>query len=231
MNLSRSWETSITTTRALVDKLSHNLSPEEYRSAMYNLGLIHGQEVAAEVNTDKVCVACTVEDADYLAKGIIDSLSDSGKSVSIACFWNKRIKVGSGIPDTAPILKQFIDEDVAETEVLVVVKSIISGACVVKTNLTHLIEKSDPQRIFIAAPVIRKGAEERLSREFPDRISSKFNFKFFAVDSEVDSVGNVIPGIGGSVYENLGFGSEDLKNKLLPDLIKKRLLGITFAGV
>ncbi len=35
-------------------------------------------------------LACTVEDADFLAKGILDCLENQLESVAFACFWNQR---------------------------------------------------------------------------------------------------------------------------------------------
>jgi hypothetical protein len=43
---------------------------------------------------------------------------------------------------------------------LIVVKSIISGACVVKTNLKNLIQDIEPQSISIVAPVMYSNSQE-----------------------------------------------------------------------
>ncbi|MEZ5672296.1 MAG: hypothetical protein R3E08_07865 [Thiotrichaceae bacterium] len=51
--------------------------------------------------------------------------------------------------------------------VLIIVKSVISGACVVKTNLTYLIQDIEPESIFVVSPVIHVQAPEKLAKEFP----------------------------------------------------------------
>jgi hypothetical protein len=103
--------------------------------------------------------------------------------------------------------------------VLIVVKSIISGACVVKTNLASLIDEALPLRVIVAAPVMLKGAEQRLASEFPQSMSSRFEYFAFAIDDEKGSDDNVVPGIGGSVYERLGFGD---KTAYIPEIVKER---------
>jgi uracil phosphoribosyltransferase len=223
-SVSRAWNTSSNDIKNLVSALSStDLSVESYRHTMYSIGRAQGEELVRVLETQTICVACTVEDADFLVKGLIDSLNDHGKEVVLVCFWNKRISFGDGVPSSAPILKVYEDEGVDSTTELVVVKSIISGGCVVKTNLTSLIKSVDPERIFVVAPVIRQGAQERLSAEFPSNISSKFEYRYLAIVDKVDEVGNVVPGIGGLVYERLGFEDEAKKNKIMPKLVEQRI--------
>jgi len=92
---------------------------------------------------------------------------------------------------------------------------------VVKTNLTRAISYANPARIFVAAPVLLEGAEGRLSNEFPKHINQKFEFIHFATDTEKNGE-DVIPGIGGSLYELLGLGNSLEKNKYVPALVKER---------
>lgn len=195
----------------------------QYQKSMYQLGLKHGQLLTNALKGLKVCLACTVEDADYLAKGIADAIEPSVGSLSVACYWNKRIVGDENFATTAPVLKKYVEPECQNADVIVVVKSIISGACVVKTNITSLIQKANPDKIFVVAPVIRKGAEERLSIEFPEYVAKKFQYNYFAADTDiVESTGEVVPGIGGNVYQRLGFGDQETKNKYTPDFVKSR---------
>ena len=191
---------------------------EDYSSSLYLLGKELGTVLAEQIIDKKICVACTVEDADFLAKGIIDSLSVLSSDISLACFWNQRQQALS----VAPIIKKYREPAVNNAQVLVIVKSIISGACVVKTNLTNLIQETEPTSIFIVAPVMHEDAQEKLNREFPAIISDKFNYIYFAVDDEKDSNENLVPGIGGNVYQRLGFKDQNDKNKFIPKLVKER---------
>ena len=86
-----------------------------------------------------------------------------------------------------------------------------------------MISYSQPREIFVVSPVMFIGAEARLSREFPEEISSRFKFVHFATDTEKDADSeNIRPGIGGSVYELLGLGDDHTKNKYMPSIVKQR---------
>ncbi|HLO47808.1 MAG TPA: hypothetical protein VK211_05245, partial [Kamptonema sp.] len=57
---------------------------------------------------------------------------------------------------------------------------------------------------------------------FEKDIYEKFNFIYFAEDDERTQEGEVIPGIGGIVYERLGFEGQDDKNRYIPEIVKER---------
>lgn len=206
----------------LADKSS---SSDIYQSTMTDLGHYFGDIIFDKIDdkNSTVSLACTVEDADFLAKGIINRLEDKKISVSFACFWNKRFSpFNMSELKVAPILKKYQEPTNSKIDYLIIVKSIISGACVVKTNLTNLIQKIDPTRIFVVAPVIYLGAENSLKKHFEPEIYNKFEFLYFASDDERTNQGEVIPGIGGSVYERLGFDGQDAKNRHTPQIVKTR---------
>jgi translation elongation factor EF-G len=198
-------------------------SPEAYRRQMFEIGrhLADGVLRSLRSSDANICVVCTVEDADFLARGLIQQLEDRGygNRVRLICLWNEKIKEAN--VSLSPIVREYKEKLDSKQIDFVIVKSIISGACVVKTNLTKAISIAQPNQIFVAAPVLLIGAEDRLAHEFPVSISNKFEFVHFAVDTEKDGE-NVIPGIGGSVYELLGLGDSKEKNKYVPKLIKER---------
>ncbi len=201
------------------------MSHTEYRQAMTSLGESFGDIFLSKIpdNQPKIYLASTVEDADYLAQGVLSGLETRYHDISFACFWNQRFSPFD-IPDlqVAPILKKYQEPTQAKVNYLIIVKSIISGACVVKTNLTNLIQKIEPEQIFVVAPVIYEGAEEKLKAEFEEDIHRKFQFFYFARDDEREKSGEVIPGIGGMVYERLGFDGQADKNQYIPALVKTR---------
>jgi predicted phosphoribosyltransferase len=209
----------------LIDRTS---SVEKYQDAMFNLGQELGTHIVRKIGTpeSKVYLACTAEDADFLAKEILESLEQQSFNVGLACFWNQRINPFS-FPDlqVAPIIKKYKEPTERQVDYLIVVKSIISGACVVKTNLKNLIQDIDPKSILITAPVIHEGSIQKLRNEFEPSIYEKFDFSYFAEDSERNSDGEVIPGIGGMVYNRLGFAGQDEKNSYLPKIVADRLEG------
>jgi hypothetical protein len=54
-------------------------------------------------------------------------------------------------------------------------------------------------------------AQEKLRNAFEKSIYDKFQFFYFAKDDQRTAKGEVIPGIGGSVYDRLGFQGQDDK--------------------
>ncbi|MDR3570628.1 MAG: hypothetical protein P4L81_00285 [Candidatus Pacebacteria bacterium] len=214
----------------MADKLS---SESVYRDAMYALGKDLAARMAAQLVPTKmldVCVACTVEDADFLASGIVAGFRDAGLAddrLKLACFWNKRVKRFDGTEDdsfdVAPIVKEYREPMDVRHSVVVVVKSIISGACVVKTNLSSLIDDIEPERVFVAAPVMYKGSRERLASEFAPDVANRFEFFTFAIDDQKS--GEIVePGIGGSVYSRLGLEEKDA---YVPNIVKVRREALT----
>ena len=205
----------------LVDKTTES---EEYAQAMYSLGKEFGTLLLDRImNDENVVLASTVEDADYLGKGIIDVLEKYGKKVSLTVFWNKRFNPNEeNNIAVAPIVKEFHEGQNENIGTVIVIKSIISSSCVVRTNLTKLIEDSSPKHILIVAPVLLRGATENLENEFSDDIKSRFNYLYFAEDDQKSEDGFVYPGIGGDVYQRLGFESQKEKNSYIPQIVKER---------
>lgn len=196
--------------------------PDGYKAAMTHLGEQLGAAMLARISQQRVYLVATVEDADFLALGVLQQIEREVDSVGFACFWNERTSLFD-ISDLAvsPILKQY-QEPADQIDTLIIVKSIISGGCVVKTNLQNLIQKIRPQRILIAAPVIYYQAENALKEAFRPEVAEKFQFLYFAKDDERTNVGEVIPGIGGMVYDRLGFEGQGDKNRYVPMVVKRR---------
>lgn len=196
-----------------------------YRDAMRDLGKTLGESIVSKIRGEspsQICLVCTVEDADSLGVGLLSALSEEGLGdrVRLVCFWNQRIELGD--ESVAPIVKEYREPCEVDGSILIVLKSIIASSCVVRTNLSNMIGQSSPKRIFVAAPVMLCGAEERLSREFLPEVSAKFEYHTLAVDDEVGANKWVIPGVGGDVYTRLGFNGAEAKNRYVPRLVKER---------
>lgn len=216
----------------LLDTLAdENSAPDIYKATMTKVGMALGDAVLSQISNEQcnVYLACTVEDADFLARGMLVRLEEQLKRVAFACFWNQRFSPFE-VEDlkVAPILRKYQEHASRSVNYLIVVKSIISGACVVRTNLVHLIQKIEPEKIFIVAPVIYYTAEEKLKSSFEKPIYDKFQFFYFAKDDERTQGGEVIPGIGGDVYYRLGFDGQDAKNKYIPEIVKDRRSKLRF---
>jgi hypothetical protein len=211
--------------RSLLNQLiDRSTVPELYQQTMIQLGVNLGNVILDQMDySASVYLASTVEDADFLSREILERLEAKLKSVAFACFWNQRFSPFE-VEDlqVAPILRKYQEPSDKKVNYLVVVKSIISGACVVRTNLIELIQTIEPEKILIVAPVIHSQSEEKLKRDFDPSIYDKFQFIYFAQDDERTVEGEIVPGIGGMVYGRLGFTDQETKNRYTPQLIKAR---------
>ncbi|WP_223296631.1 hypothetical protein [Thiorhodovibrio frisius] len=206
--------------RALDKLIASTQSPSEYQAAMLELGHQLGGILRRQIPRGHQClVVSTAEDADYLSTGVIESLEADHDTLA-AVFWNNHYSInGSNI---APIVHHFIQPGFESAKAIIFVKSIISTSCVVRTNILSLLESVKADDIYIVAPVIYIDAEQALKAEFPASISERFRFVYFAVDEERTTTGNVVPGIGGQVYQLLGMADQPARTGYLPNLVKKR---------
>ena len=208
---------------ALADKTT---DVEAYRNAFNVLGVELGHILAirvGDVPTEETMLVCASEDADWLANGVESGLGKGTLPVSV--YWSTRTTVyesdnGEKI-EIAPIIKAY-EEPIAKCRLLIIVKSIISSSCVVKTQITRLINRIHPDIIAIVAPVMYKDAQPNLLKEFPKEISDKFYFLHFAVDEDRNG-DEVVPGVGGIVYPRLGLGDINTKNQHMPQMVIKRM--------
>lgn len=211
--------------RQLVDRVAdRSIDVQSYRDLMQRMGHKLAKAILPKLLTSSkgdFFVVCTVEDADFLARGVIDEFASAhlGSRVKLICLWNEKIREEA--VSLSPIFKQYQEKSQSGASAFIVVKSIISGACVVKTNLTRALSYENPAQVFVASPVLLRGAQQRLAAEFPPHVSAKFDYVWLATDTDKDG-DDVMPGIGGSVYERLGLGDEDQKNRHIPAIVKER---------
>lgn len=200
-----------------------NITVQDYRESFYVIGRALGEKLNAQTHGHygNAMLACAFEDADWLARGVLETIAS--KKTSLAVFWSgERITIDERLGmELSPIEKTYI-EPIEKCQTLILVKSIISTSCVVKTQLTHLVNKVNPQIIYVVSPVMYKDAERNLRKEFPSSISERFRFLTFAIDT-VKTPNGIVPGVGGMVYPKLGLGDLLQKNKYLPELIKSRV--------
>lgn len=192
---------------------------------MRQLGVYLGLELTPSIPMDDsdICVICTVEDADFLAQGVIEGLEEKGfgARVRLVCLWNERVAMEP--LSVAPVIKEYREQFDQTRSLFIIVKSIISGACVVKTNIARMLSNATPRKVFVVSPVMLAGAEKRLADEFPASVSDGFSFVHFATDTDKKPGSEeVVPGVGGSVYELLGLGDQYSKNSYLPHIVQER---------
>lgn len=214
--------------RCMLDKLADkSTGVDDYRDAFNKLGVELGKVLASEIDgisSEEIMLVCASEDADWLAAGVESGIGKGDLKKSV--YWSTRETVykdeNGGTLEISPIVKAY-EEPIENCRLLVVVKSIISSSCVVKTQLTRLIGKINPERIVIMAPVMYKDGVPNLMSEFPESVNSKFEFLAFAIDEVRLENGEVVPGIGGMVYPRLGLGDIAAKNSYIPETVMRRL--------
>ncbi len=209
--------------QALGELLAATGDCERYRAAMVKLGQLLGQKVRCLIGQDqKSLLVSTAEDADFLAKGVENAMS--GYPLYAAVFWNNHYALPSG-ESVAPIVHEYLQPDYQLADTMIVVKSVMSGSCVVRTNILALIESLQLTKIYIVAPVMHKDAQQKLVREFPAEIAEKFEFIWFAQDERRSEAGEVIPGIGGQVYQLLGLDDQPAKTGFMPKKVRTLAFG------
>lgn len=212
------------TIQKVMSTLKDNAKIAEYRQAMFQMGLELGNRIIKQNPTCKYYyLVCTVEDADFLAKGVMQCFLNNNKTFNIACFWNSRETTKNGVWRISPIVRKYVEPYSPPKNAkgqMVIVKSLISGACVVKTNIKEVISTISPKKIIVTAPVMHKEAREKLENEFDSKTIKIFDYIYFATDSEKKN-DIVKPGIG-NVYKLLGYGNKDKKNLHTPIVIKER---------
>src|SRR6185437_13912295 len=80
--------------RSLLGLLVGDADATTYRDAMTRLGAELGTVAARKLGLSGKCLLiCTNEDADFIARGLLDALARQGmEDVRVACFWNARVR-------------------------------------------------------------------------------------------------------------------------------------------
>lgn len=204
----------------LLDELLYAPDCISYRTAFYNIGLHIGSILNTKINElQPIALACASEDADWLAKGIMDKFK---YPLDLCVYWSNRQNFGTDSNNSAlefADIEKSYEEIQKDSKILIITKSIISSSCVIKSQIMRLVSTNDFKKIYIVSPVMYKDAEENLRKEFPERVYNLFEFIYFALDEDMDKNGWVVPGIGGSVYERLGIDSRSYFPRILDDRI------------
>lgn len=198
-------------------------NPTAYQKHMYRLGELLCMSILTQLKHE-VLVVSTAEDADYLQAGVQSELEKAHINYKLAIFWNNHYQLQNG-KSVAPIVHKYIEPNYNTAKTMIIVKSIMSGSCVVRTNLLELLETAKTvEKIYILSPVMYKNAEYSLKAEFPTSIADKFEFIYFAMDTMRDEhTGEVIPGIGGQVYQLLGLQNQPVFIGYIPKVVETRL--------
>ena len=108
-----------------------NVAVPAYQQAMRALGRTLGQIIPVDGQT---LVVSTSEDADYLAKGCIESLKAREVAYKLAVFWNHHYTLPNG-ESIAPILNRYLQPGYRDCTRIILLKSIPAVALSVPTCL------------------------------------------------------------------------------------------------
>lgn len=193
--------------RRLLNNVLHAQRGAAFQKEMYDCGQALAAEVLVRIGKTpgQICVMTPAEDADGIAKGVVDHLQSFGIEVRLLCLWNHPVKVFEEGIQVAPILRTYSAPGFDESEHLIAAQCVVGDPTVLKTNLTAHMQKIDPQQVHVLAPTMSAEVKNRLRSEFPASLYERFQFHAFAYDKELDEVtGELKPGIGGAVTERLG---------------------------
>lgn len=147
--------------------------------------------------------------------------------IYLACLWIDRSSCEFDEKvDIANIIGEFVEPLPGPVDHMVVMMSVVSGTCVVRTSLQSMLEEVEAKAIHVAAPVVLEGAQLRLAREFPADLASRFRYWFIAEDDQKNDRNEVVPGVGGNLYFRLGFASQKSKNAFIPKFVLERMSSI-----
>lgn len=217
------------TIAALNSLIDETTSPDDYGKAFFRLGQLLAKRLTSAGLGEKVLLVCASEDADFLARGVFESITGRKRAnistIAFSCLWQARfdpISKGSNRKrfEVAPIIKRYEEAISDEIDSLIVVKSIIATSCVVRHALLDTVGRKHPKKIFVVSPVISKDAPNRLRAEFPKSVADLFQFVYFAEDDTPGQDGIVRPGIGGNVYERLPLARTE--GILVPRIVTER---------
>lgn len=218
-------------------RLVHSLSALKedtvaYQEHLQELGqeLAHSLLPSLESNpTELVCVVCAVEDADFLARGVVAALAAAGwkDKTRFMCMWNTRATMGEdAIPELAPIFRVYAEDVRPDKTTFVVVTRLDTGGAILRTNLTRALSRPPntpqmrPARVVIAAPRMLAGANDTLAREFPaDLVERMEHLHFVATSDENDAHAQER---SGALF--LVFDASYPKNRCVPAIVRQRRL-------
>lgn len=206
--------------------INEHTTVRQYQAAFTDLGKYLAKQVNLKIRScenSPVTVVLTAEDADYLGKGFVEEFKKiSQREIYLVCFWNdhKQISTGEQNKSIAPPISEYLQPGYEKSNILIVLKSVISGSCVVRLNILSLYNRMENiSDIHVVSPVVLEQADTALKSNFPNDFSSKIQFTWFAQDDQKADYGEVLPGIGGQIYEKLGLRGKPLEIKYIPRTI------------
>lgn len=121
----------------------------------------------------QVCVVCSAQDADYLARGVIDSLVEQGRAerVRLLCTWSEPVQA-AGLQLNC-IVKQYCEPLDPAPTVFVVLSGVWREGSAGLTNLFRALSYMAPLRVIVAGLAVDGHAFARMLDELPPSVRGK----------------------------------------------------------
>lgn len=205
----------------LYEIVSDTTASGDYAKSMYKLGVALHNIINLPTSDKEIALACSVENADYSGKGFVDVLEKKGKTVRLSVFWNKLF---SPNPENgllvSPVIREYHDKGYDKCDSLVLIDPLLTDATTVKSNLVAILETCNPKYIIIASGLILLSAKDRLLNDLEIQIANKITFCYYGELPEESISKSDLSYL--EIFKKLGFPSQELKNKFVPEIVKKR---------
>lgn len=197
---------------------------QQTQEAMRNAGFSFGNMLGLDVHGPaQVCVVCSAQDADCLARGVIDALVEQGQGarVRLLCTWSEPLQA-AGLQLNC-IVKQYCEPLDPVPTVFVVLSGFWREGSAGLTNLFRALSYTTPERVVVAGLAADGQAFDNMLNEVPPSVRDKVEPRFGALYPNMQAQEReCLLHAEQSLYASMGFAQPNAANKHIPDLVKER---------
>lgn len=191
---------------------------------MHNAGFSFGNLLDLDrSDTTQVCVVCSAQDADYLARGVIDSLAEQGhgERVRLLCTWSEPVQA-AGLQLNC-IVKQYCEPLDPAPTIFVVLAGVWREGSAGLTNLFRALSYTAPQRVVVAGLAVDGQAFASMLDELPPSVRGKVERLCCQLYPNMTPAEREhLLHVEKSLYASMGFVQPNTANKYIPTLVKER---------
>lgn len=193
---------------------------------MHKAGFAYGDTVGLDLADAQVCVVCSAQDADHLARGVIESLvaQGHGEKVRLLCTWSESVQAAGF--NLHCIVKQYFEPLGPAPTVFLVLSGFWREGSAVLSNLFRALSYTTPQRIVLAGPVMDAQAVSNMLEEMPLALRSSVQRLYCVLNENMTQAERErMLEVETSLYASMGFTPLNAANKYIPALVKERRRG------
>ncbi|MBY5439073.1 hypothetical protein [Rhizobium leguminosarum] len=208
-----------------LEALVPEVTPGDYRSAMYMLGYeIANQYLESAVTEKRLHVVTVVEDFDNVASGVMDRFKVGGKEVSYSCLWPQfRVLLENPRVEVSPIYQAYDQPEPGVPYEIVVVAANVGSVTTLRSCLIHTVMDhgfNGSRSYNILSPAVHTEAADRLEASLPREMRNRTRWFPLARDQELSGDGFTLPGVGGDPIRLAGFTDRREREHYLPMAIR-----------